>query len=238
MDEIRSNNSAKPHHLSLETLKSNPFLSQASQQNTQETSRLPEFPWMNPASSVPSFISVAKNSELLSTHHSESRCMIIGKKVLDLELPCSEYIDSDEEKSVKLMRELFAVTRKSTDLHMGGPSSSDNLIPGSNSAMKQCFDLNEPINIEEESNELVIKLEDEAGPISGFSIDLNELFKLPEPPSDNEAGEKSADHVVHQVLDSLLPDIVIIFAIFFSALYDVLVRFFRGNRSNSSIFGF
>ncbi|XP_059640079.1 uncharacterized protein LOC132282421 [Cornus florida] len=107
------------HQLHLQTFQSNPLMSQNSFEYPDKTWQIPSMPWINPAGSRPS-VSNAENlkasSNLLNraglgpaqTEKSlkdcnllEYKCKNTKRRILDLELPADEYINSEEREGFR-----------------------------------------------------------------------------------------------------------------------------------------
>lgn len=220
MDEMKKNELLK-HHLQQGTLQSNPFSPQDLCDDVQRTSHVFSLPGVNPALNQSS-ISTAKNDPSLShfddgkfvqsgsdpaqTKFSLKGCELesskkFGKLVLDLELPPTEYIDSEDEESLQKVPEVtdHPMNRISEAVHKsdwqpdhgsGGFNSvfqEDNLNPGSLSSKRKFLaDLNEPIKLEEGSGTMSMYLPDlnepnkNEGKVAAASkfLDLNEPVEL------------------------------------------------------------
>ncbi|XP_031249905.1 uncharacterized protein LOC116107754 isoform X1 [Pistacia vera] len=212
MDEMKTK--LLKHHLQLETLLSNPLLSQNSCDYAQKTCHVYSLPQMNPACDRSSVLTAENNLPLscfkegnsmcagpepaqtkfsLKGCELESKCKKFGKKILDLELPPYEYIDSEEEECLPKATMVLDYPPKSNQQPYHGIGSfnsafqGDNLTPSSISVKKICLaDLNEPIKPEEEvdSTSMYVadlneptKHEEEAAPRFKFLADLNEPIK-------------------------------------------------------------
>ncbi|KAJ8753353.1 hypothetical protein K2173_019752 [Erythroxylum novogranatense] len=117
MNEKRSQSSQ--HHQRLQDLQSDPIFSLNSFLHPQKMQQVSSFPWLNPEhlslsgaernKLVPNYVveTASKACDLLQTGYpnikpelSEYKCKRVGKKMLDLERPADEYIDSEEEESL------------------------------------------------------------------------------------------------------------------------------------------
>ncbi|KAK0587357.1 hypothetical protein LWI29_021530 [Acer saccharum] len=230
MDEMKRNK-LQNHHLNLETLQSNPHLSQKSCDFAQKQCHVLSLPRVNPACNQ-LFVSTAENSLLLSnfnerksTHAGldpaeikfslkdcqlESNCKKFGKKILNLELPAYEYIDSEEEESIEKVPEVSGSPQgKISEVeHMSNQQyyhenagfnlvlQKDYLTPDTTSFKKNYLaDLNEPLKLEKVTDPMStfladlnepINLEEEATCMSKFLADLNE-------PPQEEVASRSRD---------------------------------------------
>ncbi|KAK2655478.1 hypothetical protein Ddye_008530 [Dipteronia dyeriana] len=229
MDEMKRNK--LQNNLNLETLQSNPHLSQKSCDFTQKQCHVLSLPRVNPACNQ-LFVSTAESSLLLSnfnegksTHTGldpaeskfalkdcqlESNCKKFGKKILNLELPAYEYIDSEEEKSIEKVPEVSGspqgkiseVEHMSNQQYYHGNTGfnsvlqKDYLTPDTTCFKNNHFaDLNEPHKLEKVKDPIStfvadlnepINLEEEATPMAKFLADLNE-------PLQKEVASRSRD---------------------------------------------
>ncbi|XP_065877929.1 uncharacterized protein [Euphorbia lathyris] len=149
-------------HLQLENSTSNQILSETSFEYKKKTCIVSAVPWLNPThgqSFVPSAennyvqgnMVLAGSSSVQTEGHRkeselvESNCIKVGKKILDLELPAYEYIDSEPEES------LAEETNPSENLQKIDVEPCRAIDDASFSLRTKCFaDLNEPIKPEEE----------------------------------------------------------------------------------------
>ncbi|KAJ9140510.1 hypothetical protein P3X46_031151 [Hevea brasiliensis] len=197
-------------HLRLETPQSNQIFSENSFECFQRTHKASSLPWLNPAF-IQSSISGTENSQLhlnyiegkiiqdgCSTFQTEgsrketglleSKCKKVGKRILDLELPADEYIDSEEEESLASetappevsgypMKSMVEDVQKSyVELFRGISDGNlvfqdDSMAQAPFSRKTKCLaDLNEPIKLEEEVDP---ESNDFLGPVLDHSSDMN-----------------------------------------------------------------
>lgn len=200
MDEIRSKE-LHGHHMRVETSQSNLFLYQNSSEYSQKMLPVPSFPGVDPSCSRPSTSGArnfhpplsmqgggsdfgqtegsCKDSELLA-----SKCKKFQNKILDLQLPATEYVDSEEElfeeEKVSDVLEVSSYPPKKvpevmpkTDVnlfdHCGRLSSvgqGDGPTPNSFSKRSTCLvDLNEPFQFQEATSSSSV---DFPGPILSY----------------------------------------------------------------------
>ncbi|XP_044477107.1 uncharacterized protein LOC123204493 [Mangifera indica] len=223
MDEMKTK--LLKHHLQLETLPSNPFLLQNPLDFVQKTCHAYSLQQMNPACYRSSVLTAGNNLPLpcvkegnsmyagpkpaqtkffIKDCELESKCKKFGEKILDLELPPDEHIDSEEEGCLPKahtvldypLKRIDEVVHKSNlqSCHGSGTFNSasrrDNLTPSSFSAKRICLaDLNEPVKLEEEADSIYIDVADlnkptkhgeVAPPKLKFLADLNEPIKFEE----------------------------------------------------------
>ncbi|KAL6995131.1 hypothetical protein U1Q18_005267 [Sarracenia purpurea var. burkii] len=142
MDEIRRELSVQT--LQLQTSQPNSFLSKISLESAKRTWEIAGLPLVNPAANRPS-ISSAENFQSISSISEDnlvhfkmlhSKCEKRKEKMLDLELPADEYIDSEEEEKVSKVTEMPCHPRKRT--------------PDVSQRTNDLADLNEPIRHEDE----------------------------------------------------------------------------------------
>ncbi|KAA8540999.1 hypothetical protein F0562_024863 [Nyssa sinensis] len=177
MDEIRRRELYK-NQRQLQTSQSNPFLSQNSSEYPKSAWHVPSLPWVNPAGSRPSILG-SENCQAALTFNelksmqtgfypaqtedgSKDGCRKSKKRMLDLELPADEYIDSEgegfgEEKvsevpccpptrmSEALPKSDFPCSGAFNSILQGGSSSSDLFSRKTN----DLADLNEPAQLED-----------------------------------------------------------------------------------------
>ncbi|KAL5746775.1 hypothetical protein ACOSQ2_024072 [Xanthoceras sorbifolium] len=202
MDEMKRNK-LQNHHLNLDTLQSNPHLSQKSCDFSQKQCHILSLPGVNPACNQ-LFVSTAENSVLLSNFNEgkstdagldpaetkfslkdgqfESKCKKFGKQILNLERPAYEFIDSDEEESIEKVPEVsgYPQGKVSEVVHMSNQQSYHENA-GFNSVLQK--DYSTPDTVSLKKNYLTdlnepLKFEKEADPMSTYLVDLNEPINL------------------------------------------------------------